>query len=1224
MRASSEVSPVASNRIARQILREMSDGVLIIDEDSVIVEANSAAQALIGTDRTELVGSDLQSALDGSSLETLLELIDSLDSALEDSTPARVVIRRADGATLRTEFSASHLKVDSQTFCMLVIRDVTLEFETRERLREAEEQVAESQLLAGIASLQFFPRRNRLVYSDALLKLLELPVAVNATADGFLSLIHSQDRDSFNRKWNRLCTSGKPFDTRTRLKLGDGGTRHFECNAQITEAATDGTPTAIVVILRDITDELHSRMLASEHEENLRKLDEVFEALEGFAWEFDIASNAFTYVSPRVTEVLGYPAEDWIGDPAFFPGVLHPEDRDWVLSYCATQTSQGADHAMTYRMIAADGEIHWFRDVVYLDRREDGSVSGLRGLMIDISDSARLREELRQSEEHYQKIFNESPVGLLELDWSDIKTRLDEIIASGVTDPGAWLEEHPNELAALAQKGRILAANQSALRMYEAEQLEGFLEETGSVFRSDSLPAFKQHLVERLSGVRDFSCENVNYTLNGKRLHVSVSATPASGSEDSWKLLFTSVADITEHKHAELLRDGQQRVLRHLASEPDIQRVMCTLTAELEQQSPYLRAAAFRVTPGGQSLQTVSAAATAQELVTLIDSLRVDSLFGTPDSYKEVTIRPDSTQPVRSDLYPPGVPEAITRTARLCGYSHGILKPVFDQNGNVAGLLAVFRTEDHEFSEHELDAISSFSHLTALVFSHDRGRRALVSRTEELQSIFESYPDALVRIASDGTILESYSGNRLSEILRLSEIGTQQILWYLLPGKAALDVRDAVVRAAGGSRMETVEFDLEHNDQTRHFEARLLSLPAENELIAVLRDVTQLKQTQLELSQVSERFRYLFDNSPDAIFVESLDGRVLDANQAACELHLLPREELVNRSVNDLVPADEHEAAAERTIPLMTGDMTQFESRSLRSDGSIIPVGVRSTTVTYDGEPALLLHVRDITEQLIAEERKREQERHLAHVSRLTMMGQLVAGIAHEIRQPLWSLSTFADVCAEALNRPDAEERLPQVREFAAKLVTESRRVHAITTRMFAFARKGKPERTEAELSAIIEEAIGLTTARARGTGIRTTTDLDEHLPKILCDRVLIEQTIVNLLNNAYEALSSSRKNDGQVDVAAFVDSEDPEFVTVTVTDNGPGLPEGIEPEQLFEGFFTTGHTGLGIGLALSRSFVEDHGGWIQAESVPAGGMRFEFTLKLDGGTPADADRPDS
>jgi two-component system sensor kinase FixL len=293
------------------------------------------------------------------------------------------------------------------------------------------------------------------------------------------------------------------------------------------------------------------------------------------------------------------------------------------------------------------------------------------------------------------------------------------------------------------------------------------------------------------------------------------------------------------------------------------------------------------------------------------------------------------------------------------------------------------------------------------------------------------------------------------------------------------------------------------------------------------------------------------------------------------------------------------------------GEVDNFESRSLCSDGSIVPVSVRISSIQFDGEPALLLHVRDITERRNEEQRQQEQERQLAHVSRLTMMGQLVAGIAHEIRQPLWSISTLADVCQEALGKTDAIENLVKIREYTNKLVVEARRVNQITTRMFTFARKGQPERVKANIEELIQDSMALAHHRAKSNRIVTSITVDENCPEIQCDRVLIEQTIVNLLNNAYSAVSQKEPESREVNIfAKLVD----ESICVSVVDNGTGLPEGVTPEQLFEGFFTTTRTGMGIGLALSRSFVEDHGGRIWAESNATGGMTFQFTLRIDGG----------
>ncbi|NQV23364.1 MAG: PAS domain S-box protein [Rhodopirellula sp.] len=395
------------------------------------------------------------------------------------------------------------------------------------------------------------------------------------------------------------------------------------------------------------------------------------------------------------------------------------------------------------------------------------------------------------------------------------------------------------------------------------------------------------------------------------------------------------------------------------------------------------------------------------------------------------------------------------------------------------------------------------------------------------------------------------------------------------------------------------------------------TLPLRAQTMAIPSSVSGDRQ----LENAREQFRYLFDHSPDAIFVESLEGTVLDANKAACSLHKLSREQLIGQDALALVPPDDRDAASHRLKFLATGEISEFESRSLRSDGLSVPVGIRISTISYDGKQAVLLHVRDITQQKNDEVQKREHDRQLAHVSRLTMMGQLVAGIAHEIRQPLWSLSTFADVCVESLSRPDYADRLPKIREVASKVVSEARRVNAITTRMLSFARNGVPERTTCNIAEIANDAIELTAGRARSSRIKTTLRLDDELPLIQCDRVLIEQTFANLLNNAYEVLSVHLSDAREVIIEITRHAEDRNFISTSVRDNGPGLSEGVLPEQLFEGFFTTGQSGLGIGLALSRSFVEDHGGIIWASQLPGGGMEFVFTLRVDGGKQGHVDR---
>lgn len=815
-------------------------------------------------------------------------------------------------------------------------------------------------------------------------------------------------------------------------------------------------------------------------------------------------------------------------------------------------------------------------------------------------------EQVRQ---RYEQLFHSSPIAMCELDWSRARVRIDQILASGVKDLDAWLDDHPDELLLLASSTRIVDVNRGCLEMYGAASVEEIAERVGEVFGEESLPGFKQHLLKRVAGAERFEGENIHCTLLGERIYINVIATVAAGCEESWQRIFVTVDDITRRKRAELLRDGQRRILEQLASEEPIVDVLDGLVGEIEKQSPYLHACVFRIDPTMYQLQVLATGSTVGEVATLLDASPVMNLFR--DVTAEELRLATGTPAGGNGNHAPGLEEIVRRTAAHCGYQHGVLTQVVSQDGQPVGVLAVFRLGHNGFNLHEEDLISGFRRLTGLAFAHNNRRQALITRTSALQAVFETYPDALIRVAADGTILELYSGRSMSDELGVIGSWTRNTISSLVTTEDGHRFREAMQRVAAGSRHEAVEFMLHEIDGTQSYEARFLPLASDGEQIVIFRDVTRLKEAERALDQASERFRYLFDNSPDAIFVQTPDGVVLDANRAACELHQTAREQLIGCSAFDLIPEEERSAAISRTMPLMSGEISEFESNSLRSDGATIPVSVRISTIHYNNAPALLLHVRDITERREEEARRRQQELQLAHVSRLTMMGQIVAGIAHEIRQPLWSITMFVDVCHEALTRDDAVERLPRVRELIERLVSETRRVNTITSRMFSFARKGLPGRTPVLVSELVEEAAGLIESRARSNSIEISTELPDDALTILCDRVLIEQTLVNLLNNACSALvtqDSSIHRAIRVTVALVDDS-----VRFRVIDNGSGLPDGLDPEQLFEGFFTTSERGMGIGLALCHSFVEDHGGSIQAETNESGGMTFEFTLRIDG-----------
>jgi C4-dicarboxylate-specific signal transduction histidine kinase len=254
--------------------------------------------------------------------------------------------------------------------------------------------------------------------------------------------------------------------------------------------------------------------------------------------------------------------------------------------------------------------------------------------------------------------------------------------------------------------------------------------------------------------------------------------------------------------------------------------------------------------------------------------------------------------------------------------------------------------------------------------------------------------------------------------------------------------------------------------------------------------------------------------------------------------------------------------------------------------------------------------IRYSIERKHAEESARIHEAELAHLSRISTMGQMASGLAHELNQPLSAILNYASVCLEHAESGNGsrETMVTALRE----VMSETRRAGAIISRLRSFVRKQQPPSVLVDLNAVVDESINLLDFELRHRGIRPKLRFAENLPKVLADTIQIEQVLVNLIFNALETMSENNaKGNGLIVQTAL--SSDAQHVEVCVIDNGAGvLPENLA--RLFEPFFTTKSRGLGMGLNISRSIIEAHGGRLAAAANPGGGMRFCFTIPVGEG----------
>ena len=220
-------------------------------------------------------------------------------------------------------------------------------------------------------------------------------------------------------------------------------------------------------------------------------------------------------------------------------------------------------------------------------------------------------------------------------------------------------------------------------------------------------------------------------------------------------------------------------------------------------------------------------------------------------------------------------------------------------------------------------------------------------------------------------------------------------------------------------------------------------------------------------------------------------------------------------------------------------------------------------------------------------------------------MGEMAAGIAHEVGQPLHSITTFAKACGNLLSRD--EIRLDQLREWNQAIAVAAGRGGAIIKRLRAFLGKSEPRFALAAVREVIEESLSFFAFETRDRRVTVHSQIDAAGLLVRIERIQIQQLLVNLLQNACEAVAERTEGERQVRVRAALAGE---FVEVSVADNGPGLT-GCDISKLFDPFFSTKPDGMGMGLAICRTIVEAHGGKIWAVSSPEGGAAFHFTLPV-------------
>jgi PAS domain S-box-containing protein len=358
-----------------------------------------------------------------------------------------------------------------------------------------------------------------------------------------------------------------------------------------------------------------------------------------------------------------------------------------------------------------------------------------------------------------------------------------------------------------------------------------------------------------------------------------------------------------------------------------------------------------------------------------------------------------------------------------------------------------------------------------------------------------------------------------------------------------------------------------------------------------------------QLRNEEKRFREAVETMPALAFIAMPDGQRTFVNGRWVEYTGLTEEQALGGGWQAVVhPGDLSRVLKIWQESLASGNTLEYEARLLRgTDGDYRWFQTRAVPVRDKRGKIVKWYgvINDIEDRKRAEQLQAD----LAHVNRVSTMGELTASLAHDIKQPIGAAVTYAEACVRLLDRDQPDVR--QAKEAAWEMAKDARHAAQIIDRVRSLYRKDSSHLEIVDLNEIIGEMVMLLRGESHRYAVSLYTDLAEKLPTITADRVQLQQVFMNLMLNGIEAMGD---NGGELIIKSQL-REDGQLL-ISVTDNGVGLPPE-KADQIFSAFFTTKPQGTGLGLAITRTIVESHGGRVWAAANPGRGTTFHFTLPI-------------
>ncbi|GLQ49979.1 PAS domain S-box protein [Dyella flava] len=869
-------------------------------------------------------------------------------------------------------------------------------------------------------------------------------------------------------------------------------------------------------------------------------------------------------------DYAGLSAEQTSGDG--WLQVVHPDDRAALLAAWQGGLDSGKAAEAQARMWRKDGVYRWFLLRANPVRDAAGKILEWHILGTDIEERKRGQAAERVHEQSFRLMIDNLPAIMVLF--------------------------KPN--------GEVLHANRQALEYAGASLAEAA--EWTSRIHPDDRQATLADFQATLAGGEPYEGDWRHRRADGVYRWFHARGAPLRDEEGRIVLWYFHCTDIDERKRAKALLAGENRLLEMVARAAPLHAVLDALCQLSEEIDNGCHSGILLIDPlrkifqrGGTSSRTSAYidAMHGAPVNTQTAPSAVAAFSGAPLIIEDVAADSRWSQHFR-DM-------SLAQGLRACW-----LMPIHSRNREALGVLAVYRTEPGTPTAFQRDLIGQLSHIASIAIERAQSDMAVRRSMEGLRAIVETTPECVTLVAGDGTLLQVNSaGASIAGVPSVDVLIGKCFFDFVVPEHRQRYI-DFHQRVCAGEK-RTLEFDIiTAHGERRHMEsysAPMESMDGITAQLGVTRDITARRLAEEEL----RRREALMAKSQQLSSSGSFSWRPQSKEMLwSAQTYRIFGVEPGTPVTQEVVAARYHPGDAHVLQDLLEraqlGLDLEYDHRLLMPDGSVKYLSVQAhSTRDALGRLEYIGAVRDVTEHHRSEETLSQLRTELAHVTRVHSLGALTASIAHEINQPLAGIMTNASTGVRMLGAepPNVEGALQTLQ----RTLRDGRRASEVVTRLRALFSKKEVRNEPVDLNEATWEVVDLLRSAMRRKRIVLQQERAEDLPPVNGDKVQLQQVVLNLLTNAIDAMNDVEGRPRQLLVKTAREAGDAgDSVRVAVTDTG----SGFDPQQatkLFEAFFTTKREGMGIGLSVSRSIIESHGGRMWATANDGPGATFSFSI---------------